>query len=701
MARLIKILLIIIASFIGLIVTLSIILPLIINPNDYKPEIQDAVKNSTGRDLKIEGELELSVFPWIGLSTGKLTLSNATGFADKAFAEIEQSDVKVKLLPLISKELQVSRITLKGLTLNLAKNKQGLSNWDDLSGKPSSKTTTDDTTEDNDQSVSPLAALAIGGIAIEQAKISWDDQQQGKYIEINDFNLNSEALSFDKPIAIELSLSIYNQDPELTESISLSTELSINQALDNFTLADLKLESSTQGKSIPGETLTAQLTTDIALDLTQQTLGINQLKLSSGELNILADIKGKNIKDQPVFTGPIKIEAFSPAKLMTQLAIALPKRKDNSTLSHLSADFILQAGTASAAIQQLSIKLDDTSIKGEAAIKNFTNPAINFNLNIDNIDVDRYLPPKEAGQSNKKIATPAAAAASAALLPVESLRALNATGLLSIQQLKINQLKMQGLSLKLDAKNGLIRSKQNIKQLYQGTYSGNTTINVKNKTPALAFNEKLSKVNMEPLLKDMLGEARMSGMVNANAQVQAYGNSTKRLKSSLSGQLNFNFSNGLIRGFNLQKIIDNGKALIEGTPLPTENKKDQTVFSVIKGSARIKKGLISNNDLYAEASKLRVNGQGTANLATDKLDYKIKAKLLKTVATNNQPEKIKGLPVIFNITGPLSKPSYQLDIPAMLLEKNKAKIDKKKDELLKKLDEKIGPGVSDLLKSFL
>ncbi len=705
MARLIKILLITLASVTGLIIALSLILPLIINPNDFKPEIQAAVKKHTGRDLQIEGELELSVFPWIGVSTGKLVLSNAEGFSDKSFAEIEQSDVKVKLLPLLSKELKVSRITLKGLSLSLEKNKQGVSNWNDLAGKQSTTPDSKQASGDAEQSTSPLAALAIGGISIEQAQVSWDDQQQGQYLEIKDFNFKTDALSFDQPITVELAFSVFNQDPELTESISLSTELSINQALDNFMLADFKLESLTQGKTIPGESLTAELTAAISLDLRQQSLDIKQLKLNSGELNVHADIKGQNIIEQPTFSGPIKISAFNPAQLLSKMAIKLPARQDNSALTHLSADFNLQASSTDVEIQQLKIKLDDTNINGNSSIKNFSKPAINFNLSVDNIDLDRYLPPKAPDQANTKVASPAAAVAGAALLPVETLRALNANGVLSIQQLKINQLSMQGLKLDLQAKNGLIRSKQSISKLYQGSYSGNTTINVKNRSPRLAFNERLGKVNIEPLLKDMLGEARMSGMVNASAQLQAYGNSTKSLKSSLSGKLNFDFNNGVIRGFNLQKIIDNGKALIEGTPLPTENKNDQTVFSVIKGSAKINKGLVRNNDLYAEASKLRVNGSGTANLANDMLDYTIKAKLLKTLATETQPERIKGLPVIFNIGGSFAKPSYQLDIPAMLLEKNKAKIDKKinekKDKLLKKLDEKIGPGVGDLLKSFL
>ncbi len=705
MNRFLKILGSIFAIVIVLIVAAIIILPLVINPNDFKPEIQAAVQDATGRDLSIDGELELSVFPWIGVSTGKITLSNAQGFSAENFAEIEESNVKVKLVPLLSQELEVSRIVLKGLVLNLAKDKQGISNWDDLSKKDTTTTTkTPPTPSDSEESsnVSPLAALAIGGVSIENAKISWDDQQQGKFTEITNFNFSSGELAFDKAIDIALSLTLVNQEPAISESIDFSTTLIINQQLDTFKFNAVKLESITKGKDIPGESLTANLVTEIAVDLTQQTLNISGLKLNTGDLTLSADIKGTQIKDNPSFAGPIKITEFNLAKLMQEMSIDLPEMQDSNALNKLSVSLMLQATANSADINKLLIKLDDTTIDGSSHIKNFAKPAIQFSINVDDIDVDRYLAPQKEDAPSKVVASPASAvAASAGLFPVKTLRELNATGQINIAKLKVNQLKMQGLSFKLNAKHGVIKTQQSVKQLYQGSYKGNTTVNVKNKTPSIALNEHLSKVNIEPLLQDMQGEARMSGIVNVNATLQGYGNSTKAIKSSLNGKLGFNFNDGVIRGFNIQKIIDNSKALLAGAALPTENKNDQTVFSIIKGTAKVSKGLVKNNDLYMEASKLRVNGKGTANLATDKLDYKVTAKLLKTVATETEAEKVKGLPIIINVGGTIAKPSYQLDIATMLLNKNKDKINEKAGELLKKIDEKFAPGVGDLIRGFL
>jgi len=87
-------------------------------------------------------------------------------------------------------------------------------------------------------------------------------------------------------------------------------------------------------------------------------------------------------------------------------------------------------------------------------------------------------------------------------LPVETLRKLNADGSVSLSKLKINSLVMQDIHLKLNAKNGIVTTQQSVNQFYQGTYSGNLSMDTRNSKPALSVNEKIDHVQIEPLLKD-------------------------------------------------------------------------------------------------------------------------------------------------------------------------------------------------------
>jgi AsmA protein len=102
---------------------------------------------------------------------------------------------------------------------------------------------------------------------------------------------------------------------------------------------------------------------------------------------------------------------------------------------------------------------------------------------------------------------------------------------------------------------------------------------------------------------------------------------------------------------------------------------------------------------------LSVTGKGNADLNTEQLDYQLTARLIKTPATAAEPEKLDDTQVIVHVGGTFSKPTYQLDVAALLSEQNKAKIDNiidknrdKLDKLMDKMDKKLGPGASDLLK---
>ncbi len=337
-----KIILSAIAITLLLLITVACILPFVIDPNDFKPGIATAVKEKTGRELVLDGELKLSLFPWIGISTGKVTLSNAAEFQKRPFATIEESHVKVLLLPLLSKKVEVSSIILKGLVLNLAKNQQGIANWDDLYAKTTPSPTTAVTGKQDQQPevAAAPATFSIGGIAIENAQVNWDDLKTEKHIEIKDLNLNTDKFTFNEPVGIVVSMSALNDKSKSIQTIKLNTKLSVNEQLDTFALHQSDLQVTSSGETVPGKSVTAALTaTDIALDMGQQTAKISGLQLKSGDVSLAAELTGTSIKDKPSFQGPVTVAPFSPAKVLQQLAIAVPAMQDPNALSKLSASF--------------------------------------------------------------------------------------------------------------------------------------------------------------------------------------------------------------------------------------------------------------------------------------------------------------------------------------------------------------------------
>ena len=83
MKRTLRILLAVLGVLVALIVVAVIALPLIFDPNDYKPQINAAIERQIGREVNISGDIGLSVFPWLGLELGRVEVANAEGFGDK------------------------------------------------------------------------------------------------------------------------------------------------------------------------------------------------------------------------------------------------------------------------------------------------------------------------------------------------------------------------------------------------------------------------------------------------------------------------------------------------------------------------------------------------------------------------------------------------------------------------------------------
>ena len=127
---------IIIGALFVLIIAALLIVPRFIDVQKYKPIVEKKVAEATGRPFVLDGNLSLSLFPWAGLAFSDLHLGNPPGFKEKDFVTVKSFEVRVKLLPLISKDIQVKRFILVGPYIVLERNKEGRANWEGI-GKPS------------------------------------------------------------------------------------------------------------------------------------------------------------------------------------------------------------------------------------------------------------------------------------------------------------------------------------------------------------------------------------------------------------------------------------------------------------------------------------------------------------------------------------------------------------------------------------
>lgn len=280
-----------------------------IDPNDYKESIANKIKEETGRDIQIEGDINLSYYPWLGLDVAGITVGNAKGFSDKPFLKTKTVNARVKLLPLLRKEVEMDTFVLHGATINLAKNEQGVTNWDDL--------VKSEETAEKSEGPSPLAALVLGGIDIKDANIAWDDKQQGVQYKISNANISTGELKFGEPINLAADLNLAASKPALSAAVQFKGTVAYEDNGDMLLLKPMVLEANVKGKEIPGGEAIVKLSTEISVDLDKETAQISAFDLSAfdtqlkGKINASAILSGK-----PEVAGEININGKDLAQLL-------------------------------------------------------------------------------------------------------------------------------------------------------------------------------------------------------------------------------------------------------------------------------------------------------------------------------------------------------------------------------------------------
>ena len=705
MTKLLKILAWLVGILVVLVVALVVLVPLFFNPNDHKDRIISEVKQVTGRDLSIKGDIGLSVFPWLGLELNGLSLSNPPGFGSQPFASVQQAKVRVKLMPLLlDRTLEADTVQIDGLDLNLTKNKQGQANWEGLEGKPgAAESQTPSEAEATKQQ--GLAAFTIGGVSVKDAHVVWDDRGSGQHYEIKDLQLETGPLTPDKPVEVTLGLGVQSQQPPLQGKIELTTNLKSKSEQQYLAVENLVLKLQLTGEGLPKDGLDVRLTGNVFLDNARGTLEAKDLHLQSGDLNMQASLEGQDLQAKPSFKGDLRLDEFSPRQWMQRFGLAVPQTSDPEVLKRLSLASSFDATTALVAFDKLNLQLDQTKIKGKLELLKPADPTYTFALDIDQIDLDRYLPPQPEPHPGAAGSTPTAAQpAESPLFPVELLRKLKLDGNLRIDSLTVNKIKAEAVQLKVSAKDGKLQLNQQVGRFYDGMIKGGVGLDVRGKTPALKIDQEATRILIGPLLTDLADMDKLEGSGGFKAALTTSGQTVSQLKRGLNGNLNFDFRDGAVKGINLAKLLREAKAKFSGETVAVSNEEEKTDFSELTGSGVFNNGILNNQDLLAKSPFLRVEGAGKVNIVMENLDYTVKVVIVNTSKGQGGKglEELKGVPIPVHLEGPWAKPKWQVDVAKVLEEQQKAKlkqkVEEKVQEKLPQLQDKLPDNLKDKLK---
>ena len=516
-----------------------------------------------------------------------------------------------------------------------------------------------------------------------------------------------------KPLKLDIASLVVGvaDKPLIRAKGKLGTGLMADLAKQRHSLKDLTAELQLAGSTLPGgKPTTLTLKTDLLADLAAQQatlkglqLGVLGLQASAAQWQ-LAPLSG-----EARLKGDLAIANFSPRALMAQLGVAVPPTADAKVLQSASFSGQLAASVKSAAIEALRLKLDDTTLTGELTLRDFATQAMSFALNADKLDADRYLPPPLKPVLGSE-ATPAAKAdLNAVKLPLAALDKLNAQGVLQVASLKLKNLKLANVRLKLDGARGATHRQQLSANLYGGSADLNVSVAPGAKH---ALRLALSGINAGPLLKDFLDSDKLSGKGSMTLDVSSAGATVGAVRRALDGTLNFNLVDGAVKGFNLGKVMRDGQALLAAQAPAASAAPQSTDFAELRGAGVIRNGVLKSDQLTAKNPLIRLEGAGEVDLVNETLNYLAKPTLVNTASGQGGKERVdlSGIVVPIRISGAWVKPKVSIDWQAALKQQavgelreklgvSEETIREKREELRSKAKEELGKGLLKLFGS--
>lgn len=761
-----------VAGTVALIAAVVAYIALTFNPNDYKPQIIKAVKDSKQRTLKLDGDIKLLFFPSIGASLDKVSLSEFQ--SEQEFVSVKSASVSLKLLPLLAKQIVVDEVTVSGVKAQIIKLKNGKTNLDDLLGKEPPSTTP----------AAPAGApmhFDIAAVRLDKTELSYRDEASGARYSVKDLSLKTGRIANGVPTRIDFSAHVLANQPKLDITAQIKTTLTFDlgknlyqaQGLDMqakgvaLDITDLAVKaggdasahlgaqefsakkfafsaSGVKGKdrfeaklNLPalnyakdkfnGDSiaLNAKLNGvlgDIEAALSLPALDGNAQAFKVGALGLDVDLKQPEqtfkLKLTTPVTGSIETQQFNLSDLKLVLNAAGDKLPGKSITSELKGGIRADLGR-----QNIEANLEggllQSQIKAKFAVKNFNVPTIRYDLEIDQFDADPYLPkktPEAKGQSKKTEPEQP--------FDLSALKTLNVEGSLRIGSLKAANIKVAQLRVDVKAKNGLVSVAPLSAKLYQGSMDGKVTVDAA--TNSFTVNEKLSNIDIAPLLKDAVDLDMAEGRGSVSLDIAAQGNTVSGLKKALNGSLSVNLADGAVKGINLAKLVQGIQSLSKDTKVQSRHgaaeptgagatalhllpqsavsasnvsevqtlgvdKNEKTEFSEFKANFKVSNGVAHNDDLAVKSTVLRVTGNGDIDIGHDSLNYNVKAIFAKT-----EQGKTAALPV--NVSGAFDDLKFKVDYAALLTDVAKQKLDEKKEELKAKAKDQVKAKAQEELK---
>ncbi|HSN52901.1 MAG TPA: AsmA family protein [Woeseiaceae bacterium] len=670
MSRAVKILGILVATAVAVAIFAAIVFVLVFDPNDYKDKISDGVREATGRELVIEGDLSLSLFPWLAIEMGRTELGNAPGFDDTPFASFDSARLSVRVLPLLTqRQVVVGTAALDSLRVNLQVRRDGKGNWEDFGEAGEAAPGTPEP-----QAGERTATIDVASVAVTDAALTYTDASTGDRYELTELNLSSGRIAAGGAVPLDGSLAFRLEPAGLSGRIDLGLVVAFDAGAGTVSISDLDVDGRVEGVAEVPATIRLQAPS-IRLQTEAQNAEIGEIRLQLMNVDLKADVAPFSYAGDPQPSATISIAAFSPRTLMQALAIEVPPTADPDVLDKLAVDAKAKVGATAIVLSDLRLVLDDTTFTGRLSVPKSADGTFELDLAGDSIDVARYMAPASEEAAAEE------AGAGTVEIPVELIRALNARGNLGIASASLGKILFENVTLGVNSANGKLRIHPIAADFFDGGYRGDVNIDASGKLPSIAVDEKIVNVSLRPMMLAMYEVDNVTGTANGTFKLGGKGADMDAIRRDLDGSLSIELIDGAWEGTDVWYELRKARSLVKGEAAPPAPATPRTPFSSLKASGKVTDGVMQNDDLFAELPFMQVTGKGTVDFVQATVDYTATGRFFEkpefvTAASQEELDDFTKAVIPFRITGPLADPDIRPDVGEML--KDRAEEEAKK-----------------------
>jgi len=643
MARAIKIVVIVLVSIVVLLAATVFVITQVIDPNDFKPQIREQALSQANLELEIPGELDWQFWPTLGVSLGR-TEARLPGEED-LFAAIDSASVGVALWPLLFGNVQMDGVTLDGLELNLVETADG-GNWEKIGPQDGAadEATPEQPAPEQEEGGAMDIPVSIPSVAITNGQVRYRNTTDGTDIRVEHFNFNAQDVSLEEPFPMQLSLR-YQDQSDVRVDLNLDTTLAADLNTNHFVLDPMTLDAQIGGLTVNPVDVHLEQKLDVNLD--EDRAAITDLVLEAAGTRTTGQATVTGLTGEMKVAGQINTAPFDANKALEAIGEQPIETRDDAALSKVALDATLAGPAGSVMADPLKVTLDSSTLSGKAGLESLDTGKIVFDLVLDKITLDGYLPPESGDDDNAPASTAGAGGnagkqagteqlSDAELIPVESLRPLVMDGRLKVNELNFETIQAKDLTVKVTANNGVLRLAQASGQTLNGSFAGSGSLDVSGKTPRINYKQQVTSMQLQPLVTLALGEDLAKGLFSLDLDFSASGNSEKALVQSAKGNATVNLADGTVRGLNLYNTLVGGvndmlgrfqalSAMIpnqESGKLPAALSEDTKIIDLTT-KASLDKQVANLNSLEAKLEKGTISGSGWLNTLTQEFDLKI------------------------------------------------------------------------------